>query len=131
MYLIDTNIFLEMLLKQDKAEKAVTFFEKVNKSKIFISDFTIYSIGITLNRLKKADLFLRWIDDIIRANIGIIRLNLHHMQDLSSITSKFNFDFDDAYQYAVAEKHNLQIISFDKDFDRTTRGRKEPSEVVK
>jgi predicted nucleic acid-binding protein len=131
MYLIDTNIFLEMLLKQDKAEKAVTFFEKVNKSKIFISDFTIYSIGITLHRLKKADLFLRWIDDIIRANIGIIRLNLHHMQDLSSITSKFNFDFDDAYQYAVAEKHNLQIISFDKDFDRTTRGRKEPSEVVK
>lgn len=43
MYLIDTNIFLEMLLKQDKAEKAAAFFEKVNTSTIFISEFTIYS----------------------------------------------------------------------------------------
>ena len=32
--------------------------------------------------------------------------------------------------YAVAEKYDLQIISFDKDFDLTERGRKEPAEVL-
>jgi len=28
-------------------------------------------------------------------------------------------DFDDAYQYALAEKHDLIIVSFDSDFDKT------------
>ncbi len=39
---------------------------------------------------------------------------------------RFSLDFDDAYQYAVAEKHGLEIISFDADFDRTEIGRKKP-----
>jgi predicted nucleic acid-binding protein len=37
---------------------------------------------------------------------------------------RFNLDFDDAYQYVVAEKYNLTIISFDSDFDRTELKRK-------
>jgi len=43
----------------------------------------------------------------------------------------FNLDFDDAYQYAIAEKYDLTIVSFDRDFDRTERGRKTPGEVVR
>ena len=39
-------------------------------------------------------------------------------------------DFDDAYHYAAAEKHNLIIVSFDRDFDRTERGRQIPAEVL-
>ena len=42
----------------------------------------------------------------------------------------FNLDFDDAYQYATAEKYNLIIVSFDGDFDRTERGRRTPTEVL-
>lgn len=42
----------------------------------------------------------------------------------------YGLDFDDAYQYAVAEKHNLTLVSFDKDFDRTERGRKTPAEIL-
>jgi hypothetical protein len=41
------------------------------------------------------------------------------MENLSIIAQRFNLDFDDAYQYTVAEKHGLEIISFDNDFDRT------------
>ena len=43
---------------------------------------------------------------------------------------RFNLDFDDAYQYAVAERYGLTIISFDSDFDRTERGRKTPEELL-
>jgi predicted nucleic acid-binding protein len=39
-------------------------------------------------------------------------------------------DFDDAYQYVAADKHNLVIVSFDGDFDRTERGRKTPQAVL-
>jgi hypothetical protein len=49
---------------------------------------------------------------------------------LNSIAQKFKLDFDDAYQYSVADKYNLQLISFDQDFDRTKRKKKEPSEIL-
>jgi predicted nucleic acid-binding protein len=42
---------------------------------------------------------------------------------------QFNIDFDNAYQYRAAEKYDLTIVSFDSDFDRTTRGRKTPVEI--
>jgi len=47
------------------------------------------------------------------------------------VVKQFNLDFDDAYQYVAAEKHNLAIVSFDSNFDRTERGRKNPAEVLK
>ena len=31
---------------------------------------------------------------------------------------RFKLDYDDAYQYALAEKDNLILVSFDSDFDR-------------
>jgi hypothetical protein len=42
----------------------------------------------------------------------------------------FNLDFDDAYQYVAAEKHDLTLVSFDADFDRTDRGRKTPADIL-
>ena len=44
---------------------------------------------------------------------------------------RFNLDFDDAYQYAVAERYGLTIISFDSDFDRTERSRKTPEDLLR
>ncbi len=57
MYLIDTNIWLELLLQQEKAEEVSSFFQAVDSSSLAITDFTLYSIGIILTRLKKFDAF--------------------------------------------------------------------------
>lgn len=35
-----------------------------------------------------------------------------------------------AYQYVVADRHNAIIVSLDKDFDRTERGRQTPAQVL-
>jgi len=43
---------------------------------------------------------------------------------------KFGLDFDDAYQYAVAARYGLTIVSFDSDFDRTERGRRTPGDLL-
>jgi predicted nucleic acid-binding protein len=54
--------------------------------------------------------------------------------DFSKITDaagRFHLDFDDAYQYAVAERYDLSIVSFDKDFDRTEKGRVVPEELFR
>ena len=46
-YLLDTNIFLEILLNQDKKEKAKMFiFDNIER--LFISDFSLHSIGVIL-----------------------------------------------------------------------------------
>lgn len=49
---------------------------------------------------------------------------------LYTTRQRFTLDFDDAYQYTAAEKYDLQIISFDTDFDRTERGRKTPQQIL-
>ena len=42
------------------------------------------------------------------------------------VSRRFGLGFDDAYQYVAAERCGLTIVSFDRDFDRTERGRKTP-----
>jgi len=39
-------------------------------------------------------------------------------------------DFDDAYQYAAAEKYILTLVSYDRDFDGTELGRTTPAKVL-
>ncbi len=41
---------------------------------------------------------------------------------MPEICQSQKLDFDDAYHYLTAEIHDLQVVSFDTDFDRTTRG---------
>jgi len=45
------------------------------------------------------------------------------------IAKRFNLDFDDAYQYSAAKNRDLQLVSFDKDFNDTDINRKEPHEI--
>jgi uncharacterized protein len=131
MFLIDTNIWLEIILEQEKAEEARNFLQSINSSSIFITDFSVCSIGIHLLRGKKHDVFVGFINDaFVKVGIGLIRLEPIEMREISSISLGYNLDFDDAYQYFVAEKYDLTIVSFDGDFDRTHRGRKTPQEIL-
>ena len=130
MYLVDTNIFLEALLRQERTAEVQSFFQSVDLDTIFITDFSVYSIGIALFRLRNFTLFARFVEDMIVDGIRVLSLTLEDLKTLNQPVQKFNLDFDDAYQYAVAEKYNLQLISFDQDFDSTERGRKPPTEVL-
>ncbi|MDE0465435.1 MAG: PIN domain-containing protein [Candidatus Poribacteria bacterium] len=130
MYLADTNIFLEALLGQDKKEDVQSFLQNIDLSTIFITDLSLHSIGIILYRLKNFALFSSFLEDIIVDGIGILSLPPEDLKTLDLTVDKFNLDFDDAYQYTVAAKYEMQLISFDADFDRTERKRKEPIEVL-
>jgi uncharacterized protein len=71
------------------------------------------------------------VDDVLQ-NGGIVLLSLYsdEMESVISASQKFGLDFDDAYQYAVASKYDLAIVSFDSDFQRTDTGHKTPSEIL-
>ena len=67
---------------------------------------------------------------VTNAGTTIALLNADEMEALADYAATFNLNFDDAYQYAVVEKYDLSIVSFDSDFDRTRRGRSEPSAIA-
>jgi predicted nucleic acid-binding protein len=129
--LVDTNIFLEILLEQDRAEEAKDFLRKVDQHDFFISDFALHSVGLLLLRQRKPEVFRQFLSDMI-SNAGIIQLGLAplEMEEVVTAAASFRLDFDDAYQYAIAERYELAIVSFDGDFDRTAQGRVQPGAVA-
>jgi uncharacterized protein len=48
---------------------------------------------------------------------------------VEEVAAAFGLDFDDAYQYVVAEKFDLVLVSFDMDFDRTDKKRMIPAGI--
>lgn len=130
MYLVDTNIFLEGLLHQDKADEVRVFLQSIDFSTIFMTDLSLHSIGIILFRLDNFELFISFLEDVVVDGIGVLSLEPENLKILDQIVQRFGLDFDDAYQYAVADKYALQLVSFDKDFDQTDRERKEPIEIL-
>ena len=129
--LIDTNIFLEVILDQEKAADAKALLAKTDEHEFFISDYSLHSIGLLLFRRKQHDTFRQFIADmILNVRARIATLPPEDVEAIIGPSQKFNLDFDDAYQYAAADKYDLIIVSFDSDFDRTGRGRKAPAEVL-
>jgi predicted nucleic acid-binding protein len=130
MYLLDTNIFLEALLEQDRTDEVKKLFSTKPLDDFYITDFSLHSIGIILFRLKQPDLYNSFVKDLVLDGLGILTLRNSELLQLSEIADKFQLDFDDAYQYVSAKKYDLQLISFDQDFDKTDIQRREPIDVL-
>jgi hypothetical protein len=129
--LVDTNLFIEVLLNQASAGDARTVLENRKGHELYVSDFALHSIGLLLFRHKQYQVFRQFLQDVIdRAGIGVVSLSATEMDALVDVAAKFNLDFDDAYQYRAATRHRLRIVSFDADFDRTAEGRLLPTDVL-
>ena len=130
MYLVDTNIWLERLLDQAKSEEVGRFLSDTPPNQLIISDFSLHSIGVILDRLDKQAVFAEFVDDgLIQGGVALRNVPPDLMRRLVDVIDAFKLDFDDAYQYVVAERTQATIVSFDKDFDRTSLGRKSPERV--
>ncbi|HAG08842.1 MAG TPA: VapC toxin family PIN domain ribonuclease [Desulfotomaculum sp.] len=103
MYLLDSNIFLELFLNQDKADEVEQFLRTKPKEKFYISEFSLYSIAIVLFHRKLFETFMRFLNDlIITGGVRLLRLSVQDMEKVAAAALRFNLDFDDAYQYAKA-----------------------------
>lgn len=131
-YLIDTNIWLERLLDQEKSSIVSSFFNSVPLEYIFISDFTLHSIGVILSRYKRLDIFDKFVKDLFfNAKIEQITLEPHDFKDLILNINKYNLDFDDSYQATLSNKYDLIIVTFDRDFNVQGLKKSSPEEVLK
>lgn len=130
MYLIDTNIFLEYILRRPHVREVIDFFHRTDPSLLHMTDFSLHTLGIIYLREQKAGDFLTFVnEDVLASGIHILSLNPEEFPKITEAATRFQLDFDDAYQYTVAGLHNLAIVSFDRDFDRTEKGRKEPQDL--
>ena len=131
MYLLDTNIFLELLLDQKESESVRALLSSQTPDELSTSDLAFHSIGIILYQKNAPHLFSDFVRDLFgEGGIAIFALGSEDMERLEQVATTFNLDFDDAYQYVVAEKFGLTLVSFDTDFDRTDRKRVIPAGIV-
>ncbi len=130
MYLLDTNIFLELLLDQKEAASVKALFSTLEPSELHISDLAFHSIGIILYQKNAAPLFSEFVRDLFgEGGITILSLGSEDIVRVEQVATAFGLDFDDAYQYTITEKFGLMLVSFDTDFDRTDKKRIVPAEI--
>ncbi len=130
MYLVDTNIWLVRILNQEKSAEVAEFLNKVSSERLFTTDFTLHSIGVILNRLNRLEVLQSFVKDLFTdGDVSLIHLHPEDTESILNVIDQFQLDFDDAYQYVAAEKYGLILVSFDRDFDRTARGKRAPSEI--
>ncbi len=130
-FLVDTNIWLELLLGQEKSKIVSLFLEQVSLDDVFVSDFAIHSIGVILSKKKKTDVFSEFLDDLfVNGQLQQLSLNPVELHQVATNIQDFNLDFDDAYQLSVSQKHDLTIITFDKDFNAKGIRKITPEEFI-
>ena len=106
--LVDTNIFLEILLNQSGRKKCEAFLQG-DLGAAWISDFSLHSIGVLLFRQFAADTLPQF---------TVLSLSAAGYAALPEASNRFGLDFDDAYQFCTAQENHLTIATQDKDFLR-------------
>jgi predicted nucleic acid-binding protein len=112
--LIDTNVFLEILLEQEQ-QKLCKQFIIDNLDNLFISDFSLHSIGVVTFRKNKETLFTAFVQDML-PHLNVLALPKNSYIEMNTLSKTLNLDFDDAYQYSIAKYYDLKLVTLDKDF---------------
>jgi len=118
-FLFDTNVFLEILLDQEKKEICKTLLNE-NIGTIYISDFSLHSIGVILLKQKKGKVFDKFLKDLL-PHATILSLPNEKYSEVTGIATKYKLDFDDAYQSLIAVEFETGVKTMDKDFTRISK----------
>ena len=100
-------------IKKVKAKKLISD----NLGELYISDFSLHSIGVILINQKKFNIFKIFLNDIT-PHITVLSLPLSKYTELTEIAEKHGMDFDDSYQALIAKENDLSILTMDNDFKK-------------
>ncbi|MDG6925564.1 MAG: type II toxin-antitoxin system VapC family toxin [Nitrososphaerota archaeon] len=131
LILIDTNVFLEVLLDQKKAGECKALLKKVSAGELeaVVSHFTVHAVEAQIGSGPGLVEFLRTIENSL--GLSVHDTDLSDEIAASLLARSLGRDFDDSLQYYLAKKLGVEaIVSFDHDFDGLDLKRAEPSEVI-
>ena len=131
MYLIDTNIFLEVLLARARKEASKELLRSLRdgREKGMVTDFTIHSIIVIMDGLKRLKELRTFLSSLTAyKGLSVYHTNIADEIRAIELTGEISLDMDDAIQYASALSTNAEaIVSFDKHFNGLKIPRMEPS----
>ena len=120
--IIDSNIFLEVILEQERVESASEFLNEILKGEKqgFISTFSIDSIILNLvkNNAKKNKI-ISFLNGLLKyEGLRFYQIKIKDRIDALNLMSKHKLDYEDAVilQSAISTSSD-EIVSFDKHFD--------------
>ncbi len=121
MYLIDTNIFLEIMLARSKSRECEGFLEliKSGEKKGFVTDFSIHSIIVIMGSYGRKTELKKFLKSLT-AYEGLTIYNTSISDEIKAvdISLKTGLDLDDSIQYFAALSTGAKgIVSLDKHFD--------------
>ncbi len=65
MYLVDTNVWLERLLEQERAGEVRQFLGHVPSEQLNLTDFALHSIAVIPSRLGRVGLLEQFVRDVL------------------------------------------------------------------
>lgn len=131
VYLLDSNIWLERLLNQARAEEVKRLLDTVEAAALFISDFSLHSICNILTRTGRIPVLDQFIADLFaQGGVTMLGVAAADTRTVTAVMQAQRLDFDDAYQYVISKREALALVSFDSDFDHTDLKRQTPAQVL-
>jgi predicted nucleic acid-binding protein len=131
VFLIDTNIWIQLVRQRDLADDVNRFLAGVPVHRLFTTIFSVHGIGIVMDRHAMIDRYAAFLTKLaIGSDLAVISISIEDSRRIADAAISHGLDFDDAYQYAAAEMNNLHLVSLDADFDRTPRGRLTPAAAL-
>jgi uncharacterized protein len=132
-YLIDTNIFVEFLLDQQRAEESLRVMEHIEKGELeaYVTSFGLHSIAAILDRRKELDLLEKFLERVIQAKgLQVYQTEPIEEKRITALARTVQLDFDDTLHYYVADILGATLMSFDRGFDKTDLKRIEPRALL-
>jgi predicted nucleic acid-binding protein len=129
LILVDTNVFLEVLLGSTKADECTDLLNALSSGDTqgVVTRFSVHAIEAKLGNKSEGRLttFLRGLDQT--HGLTVHDTSTADEIAISLLKGKIGRDFDDSLQYYVAKKLGVQsIVSFDRHFDGLDIPRREP-----
>ncbi len=131
--LIDSNIFLEVLLSREKEKECRPLLRMVQDGSVsaYITSFSLHGIEVHLDsarKPKKLESFLAWV--VEAQGLTVYHTSPQEEARVVAICRKLPLDFDDALQYFVAESLGLRLVTYDYDFDDAGIRTQRPADYV-
>jgi predicted nucleic acid-binding protein len=128
---IDTSVFVEMMLAQERAKESKSLLEAIAEGKIaaVVSHFTLHAIEAMIPSPQKLSEFLKDVEH--SKGLEVYDTTLSDERSVAILSGKIGLDFDDSIQFYVAKlTGSSAIVSFDRHFDSCGIARQEPSEIL-
>ncbi|MEM4254643.1 MAG: type II toxin-antitoxin system VapC family toxin [Candidatus Woesearchaeota archaeon] len=119
MIWVDASVWLEIALKQGKAQLCEQFLESARKEALFISDFDLYSIVLTMLKYKKTNDDIKKLMGVFAGfpKITIFRPSPLLIAEAVDAMKPLKLTIDDSISYACMRHLGIKkLATLDSDF---------------